>query len=202
MPILFTRFAAALTLSLCLTPVQPPADSRLSRQDAVRCQAKLAQIATNAVRPAARGPHSTLLSDAELNAYLKFLAGGDIPVGIVDPVLSAQGGGHVAGRAIVDLDAVRTQQKRAWTDPMAYLTGRLPVTVSGTLMTANGVGRFQLASAEISGVTVPKALLQELLSYYSATPSRPSGLDMDAPFQLPAAIREIRVNAGSVQIVQ
>ena len=37
----------------------------------------------------------------------------------------------------------------------------------------------------ISGVTIPKTLLQELLSYYSRTPTNPSGINMDAPFQFP-----------------
>ena len=103
---------------------------------------------------------------------------------------------------IVDLDAVRTQKKRAWTDPLGYLIGKLPVTASGTLTTQNGVGRFQLDSAEISGVTVPKSLVQELLSYYSKTTENPAGINMDEPFQLPAAIQEIRIGQGVATIVQ
>ena len=125
-----------------------------------------------------------------------------LPVGIVEPALHGAGNGRITGRAIVDLDAVRTQKKRAWTDPLAYLTGRLPVTAAGTLTTTAGVGRFQLESAEISGVTIPKSLLQELLSYYSRTPENPAGIDMDKPFELPAAIQEIRVGQGSAVIVQ
>jgi len=117
-------------------------------------------------------------------------------------MLHGSGNGRVTGRALVDLDAVRTQKKRAWTDPLAYLMGKLPVTAAGTLTTDNGVGRFQLESAEISGVTVPKALLQELLSYYSKTKENPAGINMDEPFQLPSAILEIRIGQGVATIVQ
>ena len=39
----------------------------------------------------------------------------------------------------------------------------MPLTASGLLITKEGVGRFQLESAEISGVTIPKSVLQELL---------------------------------------
>ena len=78
----------------------------------------------------------------------------------------------------------------------------LPVTANGTLTTQNGVGRFQLESAEISGVSIPKGLLQELLSYYSKTPENPAGINMDEPFELPARIREIRVAQGAATIVQ
>jgi hypothetical protein len=78
----------------------------------------------------------------------------------------------------------------------------LPITASGVLTTKDGMGRFQLESAELSGVTVPKSLVQELLSYYSKTKENPAGINMDDPFELPARIREIRVAQGTATIVQ
>ena len=129
-------------------------------------------------------------------------AGVQIPVGIVDPTINALGDGRVGGRAVVDLDAVRKQKQRGWLDPMGYLTGRLPITATGRLTTKEGVGQFTLESAEVSGVTIPKTVLQELLSYYSRTAENPAGIDMDDPFQLPAAIREIKVGQGNATIVQ
>ena len=45
-----------------------------------------------------------------------------------------------------------------WLDPMGYLTGRLPMTARGKLTTQNGVGRFELESAEISGRDDPEDL--------------------------------------------
>lgn len=190
--------AKVLLLSaLCVAGIALP-----SRQDALRFQAKVDRIEHNAVIPQRRGPLTTQLTEAEVNAYLKYLAGPRIPTGIVDPVLFAQGNGHVAGRAIVDLDAVRTEKVRAWSDPMGYLTGRLPISVEGVFTSHDGVGRFELTSAEISGVTIPKTLLQELLSYYSRTPETPSGINMDDSFALPDAIREIRIGQGSAVVVQ
>ena len=190
---------ATLSTTVVLDAQKPP-----SKSDATKFQAKLVQIEANGAQP--RKPkapaRSTQVSDAEVNAYLKYLAGSQVPVGIVDPTLSAVGNGRVTGRAMVDLDAVRTQKKRAWTDPLAYLMGRLPVTAAGTLTTQSGVGRFQLESAEISGVTIPKSLLQELLSYYSKTKENPAGINMDDPFQLPAAIQEIKIGQGVATIVQ
>jgi len=102
----------------------------------------------------------------------------------------------------VDLDAVRKQRERGWLDPAGYLTGRMPVTVAGRLTTKDGVGRFELDSAEISGVSIPKPVLQELLTYYSRSPEQPSGINMDDPFELPARIREIRVGTGTATVVQ
>jgi hypothetical protein len=176
----------------------------LSKADATKFQLKLSQIERNGAQPhrPKTALRTTLVSDAEVNAYLKFLAGDQVPVGITDPMLHAAGGGRVTGQAVVDLDAVRTQKKRAWTDPLAYLVGRLPVTAAGTLSAQNGVGRFQLESAQVSGISIPKSFLQELVSYYSKTKDNPAGINMDDPFQLPAAIQEIRIGQGVATIVQ
>jgi hypothetical protein len=188
-------FACATTLAA--------QQAKLTKQDATRFQTKLAQIEKNGIVPQkGTAARKTQVTDQEVNSYLKFLAGSQVPVGIVEPELHGAGGGRVTGRALVDLDAVRTQKKRAWTDPLGYLTGRLPVTAAGTLTTANGVGRFTLESAQISGITIPKSLLQELLSFYSRTPETPNGINMDEPFKLPSAIREITVGQGTATIVQ
>lgn len=191
------------TVALAAGAVDISAQARLSKQDATRFAAKLAQIEKNSLAPRRGGAaRSTQVTDTEVNAYLRYLAGSQIPVGIAEPDLRGAGNGRVTGRAVVDLDAVRTQKKRAWTDPLGYLMGRLPITAAGTLTTSNGSGRFQLESAEISGVTIPKSLLQELLSYYSRTPENPDGINMDEPFELPAGIQEIRIGQGTAVIVQ
>ena len=191
------------TVALAAAAVQLSAQANLTKQDATRFAAKLAQIEKNGAVPRKAGAaRSTQVTDAEVNAYLKFLAGSQVPVGIVQPGLNGVGNGRITGRAIVDLDAVRTQKKRTWTDPLGYLMGQLPITAAGTLTTSNGVGRFQLESAEISGVTIPKSLVQELLSYYSRTPEKPQGINMDEPFELPAGIQEIRIGQGTAVIVQ
>jgi hypothetical protein len=177
-----------------------------SRQDADRLQTKLAKITQvgDGARAGSRaaGPVSTVMSDTEVNAYLRYHAADQIPQGIVEPTLRAMSGGRIAGRAMVDLDAVRKQKERGWLDPLAYLTGSVPLTASGTLVTSGGVGRFQLETAELGGVSVPKSLIQELLTYYSRSPENPSGINMDDPFELPARIREIRVDEGRATVVQ
>ena len=200
------RKPAVLLLGAFVGLLPLAAQGRLSKQDAERFQSKLIKIVefgntpARAARPAP--PRTIPVSDAEVNSYLRYLAADQIPVGIVDPVLSAVGEGRVTGRAIVDLDAVRKQKQRGWLDPVGYLSGRMPVSAAGLLITKDGKGQFQLESAEISGVAVPKAVLQELVSYYSRTPENPAGIDIDAPFELPARIREIRVSTGASTIVQ
>ena len=195
---------SGVVIGVLLLSLQPQVEPRLSKADGDRFQTKLTRIVAvgNTPRTARRAAQSTVVSDVEVNSYLRYHAQADIPVGIVDPILNAHADGLVSGRAIVDLDAVRKQKERGWLDPMGYLTGRLPLTVRGRLTTKDGVGRFALEAAEISGVTVPKTLVQELLSFYSRTPEDPDGISMDDPFELPAQIREIRVAPGTATIVQ
>ena len=186
------------------------AQTRLTKQDADRCEGKLGRISNFASSPKAQssGPNAktpsqtTQLTDAELNAYLRYNLKDQVPAGVVEPTLSALGEGRVRGTATIDLDAVRKQKQRSWTDPMSYMTGRMPLVASGLLITQDGVGRFQLESAEISGISIPKSLLQELLAFYSKSADRPSGISMDDPFELPARIKEIRVGKGEAMVVQ
>jgi hypothetical protein len=198
-----TRFAAlALIAALAIVPAW--AQARLTKQDADRFEAKLGKIVLQGKTAALKSAQarSTPITDLELNSYLAFAAKDQVPTGILEPTLNALGDGKVSGRAIVDLDVVRAQKQRGWLDPVGYLSGRLPVTASGKLTTKDGQGQFQLESVEISGVTVPKAVLQELLTYYSKSPENPNGISMEAPFELPARIREIRVGAGTSTVVQ
>ena len=193
-------------LAVCLTAaVELGAFQRYSKLHGDRFQSKLTRIVIFGSTPAAPGRtagQTTEVTDEELNSYLRFHAGDQIPAGIVEPTLSALGDGKVGGHVIVDLDAVRKQKQRGWLDPMGYLAGKLPVTARGTLTTKDGVGQFALESAEVSGIAVPKTLIQELLTHYSRTPENPTGINMDAPFELPSRIREIRVGKAQSTIVQ
>lgn len=198
------RVLTGLTIGTLLLAGQTSGQPALAKAHGDRFQAKLARMVTigNTPRGKSRAAQSTQVTDVEINSYLRFQAKDQIPVGVVDPTLQALGDGRVAGQAIVDLDAVRKQKQRGWLDPMGYLTGRLPLTARGKLTTQNGVGRFELESAELSGVTIPKTFVQELLSFYSRSAEDPDGINMDDPFKLPAQIREIRVATAAATIVQ
>ncbi len=144
-----------------------------------------------------------MLTENELNAYLSLDAAKDLPTGVVEPSVSILGPGRLAGRAVVDLDAVKREQPpRGLLDPRRLLVGRLPVTATGGLQTSKGIAWFSLESAAVGGIPMPKAVLQEILSYYSRSPERPEGLSLDDPFVLPSNIREIQVDRGQAIVIQ
>lgn len=194
---LLTAVAALLVVGAVVR-----ADIKVSKRDAELLRQKVATISAHAER-AQKQALRTTVTENEVNAYLVYDAKEQLPTGVVDPAVSILGTGRLAGRAVVDLDAVRREKKpTSLLDPMNYLSGRLPVAATGVLTTKEGVGRFQLESASVSGVPVPKLLLQEIVSYYSRTPDNPSGIGIDDPFALPARIREIQVERGQAIIVQ
>jgi hypothetical protein len=180
----------------------PSADSRGSRHDALILKQKVATINAHAERPS-RQLRRTTVTEGEVNAYLVYEAGDQIPVGVVEPSVAILGTGRLSARAVVDLDAVRrAKASPSLLDPTNYLVGRLPVTATGVLKTANGMGRFDLERASVGGIPVPKILLQEIVSYYSRSRDKPGGIGLDDPFALPARIREIQVERGQAIIVQ
>src|SRR5262245_22007878 len=173
-----------------------------TQRDAESLRQKVATISAHGERPTKEGRRTTV-TEGEVNSYLAYDAKPQLPAGVVDPAVSILGNSRLAGRAVVDLDAVRhARASQSWFDPTNYLTGRLPVNATGRLKTANGIGQFELESASVGGVPIPKMLLQEIVSYYTRTPEKPSGIGLDDPFALTARIREIQVERGQAIIVQ
>jgi hypothetical protein len=196
------KFTALACLLGATVTVALAADQRASKRDAALLQQKVATIAAHGERPTKEGRRTTV-TENEVNSYLVYDAGQQLPAGVVDPGVSILGTGRLSGRAVVDLDAVRhAKASQSWFDPTNYLTGRLPVAATGRLQTSNGIGRFELESASVGGVPIPKMFLQEIVGYYSRTPQNPAGLNIDDPFALPARIREIQVERGQAIIVQ
>jgi hypothetical protein len=186
----------------CVAVAVTRGDTKLTRGDADSLVRKLVQITENSGVPRAKNERSTTITEPEVNSYLRYHAASEIPAGVTDPYVTIVGDGKLEGRATVDLDAVRQQKKRGWSDPLGYVSGKLPIQATGRLQTEDGVGRFTLDSATIGSVPVPKVVLQEVVSYYTRRPDNPSGVSLDDPFALPARIREIRVGTGQAVVVQ
>jgi len=194
---LLTAALAAVALTSAARAANTP-----SRADAAALRQKVAGITAFSERPQ-RQVNRTTVTEDEVNAYLVYEVGDQLPAGVVDPAISIAATGRVSGRAIVDLDAVRRQKNsRGLLDPLSYAGGRLPVTAAGVLSTANGVGRFELQSATMAGIPIPKTLLQEIVSHYSRTSENPAGISLDDPFPLPARIREIQTEVGRAVVIQ
>ena len=172
-----------------------------------QAQADVAQSKLNAVMSAkptpkaAAAPRRTTFTQTEMNAYLKYRATW-LPAGITEPSVQFVGANRIATLVTADLDGVRKKSSGGWFDPTSYLSGRLPVYVTGTLTTAAGKGRFVLDTATVDGIPVPRVFVHELLAYYTRSETNPAGLRMEEPFELPSEIDRIDVAAGQAVVIQ
>ena len=175
---------------------------QLTREQGNSLARKLEDINKNAAAQPVRSKR-TPITDVEVNSYLAFNVQDKIPRGLANPEIRIIGEGQLAGRVFVDMDEFkRGRSSGGVMDPLSYVSGQVPLTARGVLRARDGKGQFQLISAEIHGVPLPKPIVQELVSYFSRTPENPNGFNLDAPFALPAKIRELLINQNEALIVQ
>jgi hypothetical protein len=175
---------------------------QLTKEQGDALERKIDEIAKNGSSNPVRSK-KTVISEREVASYLAFNGKDKIPRGLANPAISMLGNGNLAGRVFVDIDEFKRQRgSSGLMDPLSYVSGQVPLTARGVLTSRDGRGHFQLGSAEILGVPLPKSILQELVSFFSRTPEYPRGFNMDEPFNLPAKIRQVAVNQGEALIVQ
>ena len=173
-----------------------------SPQDAESLDRKIQVIARHSTESPSQARRTTV-SEREVNAYLRYRVSSELPAGVTEPSVTLAGDGRLGGRALVDLDQVRRKQSSGgWLDPMSYLTGKLPVTVTGVLVSQKGSAQFKLESAEVGGVPMPKTLLQEIVAYHTRSEAHPRGVSFEQPFDLPAEIDHIEIGRGQAVVVQ
>ena len=195
------RLSGAIAVLVMMPIMFAVAAPTVSKALAASCARKIETISKAA--GAGQPPRRTPISEGELNSWMTITAADRIPAGVTDPAVTLSGEGRVSGRAIVDLDLMgRRKGSGGLLNPWSYLSGRVPVVATGKVLTDAGVGRFALESAQVGGITVPKWLLQELVGFYSKSPSRPRGINMDEPFPLPVGIEALEVRTGQAVVVQ
>jgi hypothetical protein len=148
-------------------------------------------------------PLSTTFTQAETNSYLKYNATDLLPTGMTQPEITLIGQGRLSGKAIIDLDVVRQKNSSGgWLDPTSYLTGKLPVTASGRIITGDGKARFEVERAEVSGIQIPRSFLAQMVNFFTRTADNPKGSSIDDTFEMPAKIRSITVESARFTVHQ
>lgn len=196
-----TLWSVVVLLALVALPVagrqaagQAEADRTIAKFEAILVHAVSADRSLETL--------STRFSEHELNAYLDVYGAQHFAPGFRPTALALKDGAKMELTAVVDFDAARAAQPRGWLDPLAYMSGTVAVRVVGTLRTARGKGTLSIESASLDGVAVPLVLLKQLVASYSRTPEFPQGFALDEPFELPARIRDVRIEQGQATVIQ
>jgi hypothetical protein len=192
--------AALFVLALALVEA-----AGVSQQQAESFSRKLSiieQHATDAARSGA-APRRTPVTEAEVNSWFAYRSAEALPTGVTQPRITIVGNRQVVGTATVDLDAVaKSRASGRVFDVWNLVGGRVPLTVTGLVHASGGRGRFEMQRAEMSGVPIPRRMIEELVDYYSRTPDDPDGVRLDQEFELPAGIQRIDLAPGTAVVVQ
>ena len=183
---------ASCGLLALLVPVEA---GNTTRAQADSFAKKLAIIRLHA-EESPKSSRRTNVTEDELNSWFVYRAPALLPAGVKDPRVTAIGNGKLHGVVTVDLDDLATSSA------LKLLAGRVPISLTGVLRTKDGRGQFDLQSAAISGVPLPKFLLQEIVSHYTRDDEHPNGIRLDDPFALPASIKQIDVGQGQALVTQ
>ena len=197
--VLFVGLFVGLPALLLTAASQAPQDR--SKADADLMRKKLATIVARGEQKTTSKPSPlrTTFTDREANAYFKVDGPDFLPPGVLSPEVTIDEGGKVSARATVDLD--KALQPSVF-NPLSWFGGKTEVTAFGTVRGENGMGQLQIERATLSGVAIPKTVLQQVVSYYTRSPEMPNGFNIDEPFELPSKIRSVETAKGQATVVQ
>jgi hypothetical protein len=177
-------------------PVRPPAPAGLSWEDADWVAETVARVERrlSAGKPASR--QTIVVTERQLNSWVNLSLASKIP-----PALSAFELGLqkdiVVARGMLDLDQVKSKlPPGAGAGLLAFLGGTVPVELRGRFASADGTGRVEVEEALVAGVSLPPALVAQIVSQSTRNEKRPQGFDLLSPFPLPFNARRVRLDAG------
>jgi hypothetical protein len=144
-------------------------------------------------------PMELEVSEEEANAYIALRLTDQLPEGVLEPWVKFTDGPVIAG-ALLDLDVL--QNRMPPSTLTRYMTGRVPVELTASLQTGAGIGKVILESVSLGGIPLPSSFVQDLVTTYTKSPSRPNGVRLDEPFELPYAIESVTTKKGLILIKQ
>ena len=176
--------------------VRPKAPPGLSWEEAAHVAETVARLERRlkAGKPASREPIA--VSERQINSYVRLTLAPTLP-----PALSALSvhfePGRLAANGMLDLDAVRSKLPTSGPSSLlSFLSGTVPVALKGRFQGVNGEGRVEIEEAAVSGISLPPALLSQIVAQATRSAKQPQGFDLLAPFPLPWTARNVRLEAG------
>ena len=178
-------------------PVRPPAPAGLSWEDADWVAETVARVERrlSAGKPASRQTIVVTRAAAQL-------LGEPLP-GLEDPARASRAlelglqKDRVVARGMLDLDRVKSKVPQgAGAGLLAFLSGAVPVELRGRFSSADGTGRVEVEEALVAGVSLPPAVVAQIVSQSTRSAKRPQGFDILSPFPLPFTARRVRLEPG------
>ncbi len=185
-----------ITTLLLALAVAVPSFSQTKSPAYRSLEQKLNAIAVNGSSSRVK-PTSTDITSAEANAWLNE-GGVKLPAGVSNLRMTSQPG-TITSDAKIDFDKL-TAGARSSNPLLSLFSGIHDVNVVAQGSGTNGVGRVNVQSMSIDGVTVPRMAMEFFVNKY-LKPKYPN-VGLDTHFQLPARINTAVVGTNKVTVTQ
>ncbi|PYQ43654.1 MAG: hypothetical protein DMF77_09200 [Acidobacteria bacterium] len=204
---LFPAVLAFLVLGLDSPAVRPHATTRstsvrpgLSWADADSLSRKLAVIEERHNQQKARKSQPVQVTQSELNSYLNLSYASELPKGLSN-VEVRFGSGRIEAKGYVDVDQVKgsVPSSSSW-GALSFLTGQVPIELSGKLVNQDGFGTVELESAYVASIRVPVAVVEQMVASSTRSEKHPEGYDIHSPFRLPYSVSRVRIEPGKATL--
>jgi hypothetical protein len=177
-------------------PIRPPAPAGLSWEDADWVSETVARVEKrlSAGKPASR--QTIVVTERQLNSWVNLSLAAKIPEGVSGFELGLDKD-RLLARGLLDLDRVKSKVPQGFgTGLLAFLSGSVPVELRGRFSSADGKGKIEVEEALVAGISLPAAVVAQIVSQSTRTANRPQGFDILSPFPLPFAARRVRLEPG------
>jgi len=175
-------------------PVRPPAPAGLSWEDSDAVALTVARVERRLKAGKPASPEPIVVTEKQLNSYVNLALAAKVPPGLSGLELGLRKD-RVEARGMLDLDRVKSRLPQG-AGLLAFLGGTVPVELRGRFSSADGAGRVEVEEALVAGISLPPAVLAQVVSQATRSAKRPEGLDVLAPFPLPFTARRVRLEPG------
>jgi hypothetical protein len=136
------------------------------------------------------------VTQRQLNSWVNLTLASKIPEGVSGLELGLEKD-RVVARGMLDLDRLKSKiPQGTGASLLAFLSGAVPVELRGRFSSADGTGRVEVEEALVSGISLPPAVLAQVVSQSTKSATRPAGFDILSPFPLPFTARRVRLEPG------
>jgi hypothetical protein len=193
---------AGLSLFCSLAkPAGPvPADSGITRASADRCSLKLKAMEEYSAHPNPGRVQTTRFSEEEVNSYLALDMSSKYNPCLKSLKVKFEEA-RLQGVALIDFDKLGKTSTKFMPKLLGFmLSGLHAITVQGQLVSGNGKASFRLEQAQFDNMTLPKALVEEIVTAVGRKQNPP--FDPMQPSQLFYDVQKIDVHPGYVLAYQ
>ncbi len=177
-------------------PIRPPAPAGLSWEDADWVSETVGRLEKRlgAGKPASR--ETIVVTERQLNSWVNLSLAEKMPEGLSGFELGLLKD-RLLARGTLDLDRLKSKiPQGVGTGLLAFLSGSVPVELRGRFSSADGTGKIELEEVLVAGISLPPAVVGQIVSQSTRSAKRPQGFDILSPFPLPFTARRVRLEPG------